>query len=211
MNKEDKLKESNDENSPDINIENVNQERRDFLKLTGYACGVACLCYGGYKAVSYMAPAADTMADATIEVDISKLETGKTLVVKWLGKPIFIKNRTAAEIQDARMVELRSLPDNCLCRDEERVKKGKDNILVVVGVCTHLGCIPLDHQGDFNGWFCPCHGSHYDSSGRIRKGPAPTNLLIPPYKFLNDHTILIGVDDKGEHQDDASIDNIAIA
>lgn len=205
MNKENKSDDSVVKDTP----ENINQDRRDFLKLTGYACGVACLCYAGYKAVDYMAPAADTKADATLEVDISKLEAGKTLVVKWLGKPIFIKNRTAAEIQEARMVELKVLPDPAT--DQSRVKKGEDNILVVVGVCTHLGCIPLDHQGDFDGWFCPCHGSHYDSSGRIRKGPAPTNLIIPPYKFINKHLILLGVNDESKHEDDSAVDHIKLA
>lgn len=166
------------------------QQRRDFLKLTAAACGVACACYVGYKAVDYMAPAEDSKAEATTEVNISSLKEGSSLKVMWRGKPIFVKKRTKQEIEEARDVNLSSLPDPE--SDYLRVKKNRDDILVVTGICTHLGCVPLDHQGDFDGWFCPCHGSHYDSSGRIRKGPAPKNLEVPPYKFLNENTILIG-------------------
>ena len=108
----------------------------------------------------------------------------------WRGKPVFIRRRTPDEIQKARVEEVSTLPDPE--SDKDRVKEGKDEWLVVVGVCTHLGCVPLGYQGEYNGWFCPCHGSHYDTSGRIRKGPAPTNLLVPPYEFLNDNLIKIG-------------------
>jgi ubiquinol-cytochrome c reductase iron-sulfur subunit len=106
------------------------------------------------------------------------------------GKPIFIKRRTPEEIQEAKSVALKDLPDPQ--KDEDRVKEGKEEWLVMLGVCTHLGCVPLKDKGDFNGWFCPCHGSHYDISGRVRKGPAPKNMEVPKYEFVNNNTIKIG-------------------
>ena len=108
----------------------------------------------------------------------------------WRGKPIFISHRTKKEIDEARTVDWQTLPDPQ--PDQARVKEGKDAWLVLVGICTHLGCIPLAHQGDFDGWFCPCHGSQYDTSGRIRRGPAPANLPLPPYEFVSDGKIRIG-------------------
>jgi ubiquinol-cytochrome c reductase iron-sulfur subunit len=137
-----------------------------------------------------MNPDESVKALATTEVDISQVESGKSITVLWRGKPIFIKRRTLEEIQEAKSVALKDLPDPQ--KDEERVKKGKDEWLVMVGVCTHLGCVPLKDKGDFNGWFCPCHGSHYDISGRVRKGPAPKNMEIPKYEFVNNNTIKIG-------------------
>ena len=122
--------------------------------------------------------------------DISSIEPGKSITVLWRGKPIFIKKRTSEEIAEARAVKLDDLPDPQ--KDEDRVKEGKDEWLVMLGVCTHLGCVPLKDKGDFNGWFCPCHGSHYDVSGRIRKGPAPTNMEIPKFEFVDSNTIKIG-------------------
>ena len=127
------------------------------------------------------------------EVDLSSIEEGQSITVKWRGKPVFIRKRTKEEIEEANSINISSLPDPAA--DAERVQKPE--WLILVGVCTHLGCVPLgqkvsDTKGDYNGWYCPCHGSHYDTSGRIRKGPAPDNLPVPPYKFLNDNKILIG-------------------
>ena len=135
-----------------------------------------------------MNPDASVKALATTEVDISKVEQGKTITVLWRGKPVFIRKRTKEEINEAQSVKLEELKDPQ--KYQERVKKAE--WLVMVGVCTHLGCVPLGNKGDFNGWFCPCHGSHYDTSGRIRKGPAPTNLEIPRYEFVDNNTIKIG-------------------
>jgi ubiquinol-cytochrome c reductase iron-sulfur subunit len=138
--------------------------------------------------LSTMAPAADVLAMANIEVDLSKVEEGTTLIVKWRGKPLFIRHRTQAEIDAAMAVEMGELRDPQT--DEVRIKK--PNWLILLGVCTHLGCIPIANAGDYKGFFCPCHGSHYDTSGRIRKGPAPLNLAVPPYTFLDDSRILVG-------------------
>jgi ubiquinol-cytochrome c reductase iron-sulfur subunit len=140
-----------------------------------------------------MNPAADTLALASTEVDISAVEEGQAITVTWRGKPVFIRNRTEENIEAARSVDVGTLRDPQA--DEDRVKEAQ--WLVMIGVCTHLGCIPLgqkegEPKGDFGGWFCPCHGSHYDTSGRIRKGPAPLNLHIPPYEFLDETTVKIG-------------------
>ena len=143
--------------------------------------------------IDSMNPSADVLALGTKEFDLSNIEEGSAKTVKWRGKPVFIKHRTKEEIEEAQKVNLNELKDPQ--KDEDRVVKPE--WLVVVGVCSHLGCIPLgqkvsDSKGDFNGWFCPCHGSHYDTSGRIRKGPAPENLAVPPYEFLSDTLIKIG-------------------
>jgi ubiquinol-cytochrome c reductase iron-sulfur subunit len=135
-----------------------------------------------------MNPSKDVEALATIEVDISGLSEGQSKTVLWRGKPLFIKHRSQNEIDEAKSVNIEELPHPE--KDDERVKNPK--YLVLIGVCTHLGCVPASDKGDFKGWFCPCHGSHYDTSGRIRKGPAPTNLEIPPYTFKDNNTILIG-------------------
>ena len=140
-----------------------------------------------------MNPSKDVLALASTEVDLSPIEEGQSLTVMWRGKPIFIRHRTDQEIEDAGSADVSDLVHKA--SDESRVKNPK--WLVVVGVCTHLGCVPLgqkigDSKGDYNGWFCPCHGSHYDTSGRIRKGPAPLNLEIPPYEFVSDDIIKIG-------------------
>ncbi len=138
-------------------------------------------------------PAADALAVATLEVDLSPIAEGQAITVMWRGTPVFIRYRTAEEIEEAEGVDLEELPDPMA--DSERVLKPE--WLVMVGVCTHLGCIPLgqkvtDKKGEYDGWFCPCHGSHYDTSGRIRKGPAPENLPVPPYEFVSDSVIKIG-------------------
>ena len=137
-----------------------------------------------------MNPDASVQALASTEVDLTPVKEGQIITVKWRGKPVFISHRTKKEIEEAVKTPLRDLPDPQT--DESRVKKGKEQWLVVIGVCTHLGCVPLGHQGDYHGWFCPCHGSHYDTSGRIRKGPAPLNLEVPPYEFASDTMVRIG-------------------
>ncbi|KAH9791589.1 cytochrome b-c1 complex subunit Rieske [Citrus sinensis] len=140
------------------------------------------------KFVLSMSASKDVLAMASLEVDLSSIEPGSTVTVKWRGKPVFIRRRTEEDIKLANSVDLGSLRDPQ--QDAERVKNPE--WLVVVGVCTHLGCIPLPNAGDFGGWFCPCHGSHYDISGRIRKGPAPYNLEVPSYSFLDENKMLIG-------------------
>lgn len=123
---------------------------------------------------------ADVKAMAQLEVDLSAIPEGNNVVLKWQGKPLFVRHRTDAEVSEVRSVETTSLVDPC--SDQDRTKQEK--WLIVLGICTHLGCVPISHAGDFNGYFCPCHGSHYDASGRIRKGPAPLNLEVPPYKCV---------------------------
>ncbi|KMZ68400.1 Ubiquinol--cytochrome-c reductase [Zostera marina] len=140
------------------------------------------------KLVLSMSASKDVLALASLEVDLSSIEPGTTVTVKWRGKPVFIRRRTNDDVKLANSIELASLRDPQ--EDSERVKDPE--WLVVVGVCTHLGCIPLPNAGDYGGWFCPCHGSHYDISGRIRKGPAPYNLEVPTYSFLEDNKLLIG-------------------
>ena len=164
--------------------------RRDFLYVATGAAGAITLGGAVWPLINQMNPSADVKALASIEVDVAGLEPGSQLTVKWLGKPVFIRRRTEEEINEARSVSLKDLPDPQ--KDEDRVKEGKDEWLVMLGVCTHLGCVPLKDKGDYKGWFCPCHGSHYDLSGRIRKGPAPTNMEIPKFEFVNNNTIKIG-------------------
>jgi ubiquinol-cytochrome c reductase iron-sulfur subunit len=157
------------------------------------AVGVAALAI---PFVRQLAPNAQTVAaGAPIEVDLAPVSEGQAIRLFWRGKLIFVRHRTKAEIEQARAVNVSTLPDPQT--DAARVKAGKEQFLVVYGVCTHLGCVPLgnnpgDNRGDYNGWFCPCHGSHYDTSGRIRKGPAPANLPVPEYAFLSDDKIRIG-------------------
>ena len=143
---------------------------------------------GALKFIATMSATKDVLALASAEFDLSSVEEGSTITVKWRGKPVFIRNRTAAEIAEAESVSLDELRDPQT--DAERVDQS--NWLIVMGICTHLGCVPIAGAGDYNGWFCPCHGSHYDVSGRIRKGPAPLNLEIPPYKFTGDTDLLVG-------------------
>ncbi|XP_020600393.1 cytochrome b-c1 complex subunit Rieske-4, mitochondrial-like [Phalaenopsis equestris] len=140
------------------------------------------------KFVLSMSASKDVLALASLEVDLSSIEPGATVTVKWRGKPVFIRRRTEADIKLANAVDVTSLRDP----EEDSVRVKNPEWLIVVGVCTHLGCIPLPNAGDFGGWFCPCHGSHYDVSGRIRKGPAPFNLEVPQYAFLEDNKLLIG-------------------
>ena len=163
-------------------------ERRDFLFTASYALGAVGVGAAVWPLIDQMNPDASVKALATTEVNISKIGLGKTITVLWRGKPVFIRRRTQEEISKAQNVNLSELKDPQ--KDEDRVKKSE--WLIMTGICTHLGCIPLGEKGDFGGWFCPCHGSHYDTSGRIRKGPAPTNLEIPKYEFVDNNTIKIG-------------------
>ena len=169
------------------------ESRRDFLGMlttaTAAVGGVAFI----WPIIDSMNPSADVLALSSIEVDLSAIEVGQSITVIWRKKPVFIRRRTEAEITEAKAVALDDLIDPEV--DEDRVKN--EEFLIMVGVCTHLGCIPLgqnpaDNKGEFGGWFCPCHGSHYDTSGRIRKGPAPKNLPVPEYEFLSDTQVKIG-------------------
>jgi len=182
-----------DEKNRKVSPETKKESRRDFLHLTTISIGGIGTAVFMWPFLKSMNPAEDTLALGSTEVDLTNINVGQAKTVKWRGKPVFIRRRTSEEILEANDVDLKSLrhPEN----DKNRVQK--EEWLVLLGVCTHLGCVPLgqkmsDSKGEYNGWFCPCHGSHYDSSGRIRKGPAPENLAVPPYTFLNDTTIKIG-------------------
>lgn len=169
--------------------------RRDFIFLTAGAMGAVGAGSAAWPLIDSMNPAADTLALASTEVDISAVEPGQTITTVWRGKPVFIHRRPVDEVAKIREEAWQDLRDPQ--SDEDRVLKGHDEWLVLVGVCTHLGCIPkgvkaVEPKGDFGGYFCPCHGSHYDKSGRIRKGPAPKNLAVPPYSFVTDKLIRIG-------------------
>ena len=175
------------------NAEISDSERRDFLVLTTAAVGVAGAAMAAWPFVHSMNPAKDTLALSTTEIDLGPIEEGQSVTVVWRGKPVFVRRRTSAEISEAAATPLGELPDP----EADDARTQKPEWLILVGVCTHLGCIPLgqktgENKGDFGGWFCPCHGSHYDTSGRIRKGPAPLNLPVPEYTFLDDSTVRIG-------------------
>ena len=163
-------------------------ERRDFLFTASYAVGAVGVGAVVWPLIDQMNPDASVKALASTEVDVSSLQPGQSITVLWRGKPVFIKRRTENEISEARRVKISDLkhPE----KDEDRAQNPE--WLVMLGVCTHLGCVPLADKGEYGGWFCPCHGSHYDTAGRIRKGPAPTNLEIPKYEFVNSNTIKIG-------------------
>ena len=165
--------------------------RRDFLYIATGAVGAIGAVAALVPLIGSMNPDASTVAaGAPIEVDLAPIAEGQIIKVFWRSKPIFISHRTKQEIEEARKVNVSSLPDPQ--PDSQRVKEGHDQWLVLIGICTHLGCIPLAHQGDYGGFFCPCHGSQYDTSGRIRRGPAPANLPLPPYAFVADNKIRIG-------------------
>ncbi len=176
--------------------------RRDFLYVATAATGAVAGGAAIWPMVDQMNPSADVLALAAIEVDISGVEVGTQITVKWRGKPVFIRRRSAGEIEAARAENVADLPDDQSrnanepgtdAADENRAMDKNGEWLVMMGVCTHLGCVPLgDGAGDFGGWFCPCHGSHYDTSGRIRKGPAPENLAVPTAQFLDANTIKLG-------------------
>tara|TARA_B100000945_G_scaffold254645_1_gene211785 strand:- start:693 stop:1205 length:513 start_codon:yes stop_codon:yes gene_type:complete len=164
------------------------KDRRDFLFTASYTVGAIGLGATVWPFIDQMNPDSSVKALASTEVDLSQIQPGKSITVLWRGKPVFIKRRTQEEINEAKKVKLEDLkhPE----KDEDRVKK--EEWLVMLGICTHLGCVPLSNKGEYNGWFCPCHGSHYDTSGRIRKGPAPTNMEVPKYEFVDSNTIKIG-------------------
>ena len=163
-------------------------KRREFIYTASYALGAVGVGVTVWPLIDQMNPDASVKALSSTEVDVSSVLPGQSITVLWRGKPVFIKRRTEEEIAKAREVDLKDLkhPE----KDEDRAKNPE--WLVMLGVCTHLGCVPLGDKGEYGGWFCPCHGSHYDTSGRIRKGPAPTNLEIPKYEFVNSNTIKIG-------------------
>ena len=175
--------------------------RRDFLYYATAGAGAVTAGAAVWPLVNQMNPSADVKALASIRVDVADVEVGTQLTVKWRGKPVFIRRRTEAEITEARAVDMNELPDGdarnnnigeAPATDENRTMDESGEWLVMIGVCTHLGCVPLGDAGDFDGWFCPCHGSHYDTAGRIRKGPAPENLLVPMATFLDETTIKLG-------------------
>ena len=185
-----KEKESKESSGNEVSVK---ETRRDFLSLSTITLGGIGTAAFMWPFIKSMNPAEDTLSLGSTEVDISNIQEGQSITVKWRGKPVFIRRRTQKEIDDAINTEIGSLPDPM--EDIERVKRPE--WLILVGICTHLGCVPLgqkisDKKGDYNGWYCPCHGSHYDTSGRVRKGPAPTNLDVPPYEFLSDTKIKIG-------------------
>lgn len=169
--------------------------RRDFIH-------IAALSFAGVGAgatllplINQMNPSADVLAEASTEIDISKIAVGQSIKTMWRKQPVFIRNLTPAEIAEAKKVPMSELRDPQTL--EQRTKPGKENWLITLGVCTHLGCVPLgagegENKGEFGGYFCPCHGSAYDTAARIRKGPAPTNLVVPPYEFKSDTTVQIG-------------------
>ena len=174
--------------------------RRDFLYIATGAVGAVGAAAAAWPFIDQMNPSAAVLALSSIEFDLTPVQEGQQVTVMWRGKPVFVRKRTAKEIAEAKAVPVDSLPDplarnanlpeSAPATDQDRTIKPE--WLVMVGICTHLGCIPLDHQGDFGGYLCPCHGSQYDSSGRIRRGPAPLNLAVPPYEFLTDTKIRIG-------------------
>lgn len=182
--------------------------RRDFLYYATAGAGAVAAGAAVWPLVNQMNPSADVLAMSTIHVDVSGVQDGSQITVKWLGKPVFIRKRTEAEIAAARAVDVNDLPDPIArnvnlqgevpATDENRALDDTGQWLVQIGVCTHLGCVPLGNAGDYSldggvgGWFCPCHGSHYDLAGRIRRGPAPENLHIPPAEFVDETTILLG-------------------
>jgi ubiquinol-cytochrome c reductase iron-sulfur subunit len=162
--------------------------RRDFLYVATGAVGAVAVGAAIWPLVDQMNPDASTLAASSTEVDLTNIAAGQIVTVKWRGKPVFVRHRTPKEIDEARAVPLDELRDPA--SDASRVQKPE--WLVVIGICTHLGCVPLGHQGPYDGWFCPCHGSVYDTSGRIRQGPAPYNLVVPSYAFTSPTKISIG-------------------
>ncbi len=182
--------------------ETSDTDRRDFLYIATGAVGAVGAVFAAWPFIDQMNPDASVLALSSIEVDLSSLEEGQSITVKWRGNPVIIRYRTAAEIEAAEKVAISDLqdpvarndngPSGADASDANRVVDGRSQYLVMLGVCTHLGCVPIGDAGEYNGWFCPCHGSHYDTSGRIRKGPAPENLLVPQYEYLSDTKIRIG-------------------
>ena len=172
--------------------------KRDFLTLVAGAGGAILVGAIAWPLIDSMNPAADTLAVSAVEVDLKPVALGSGITLLWRGQPVFVRHRTAAEITEAVNTPLSALIDpSAPATDGDRVKAGHDQWLVLIAVCTHLGCIPLgnkagEKRGEWGGYYCPCHGSQYDTSGRVRHGPAPANLVIPPYAFENDTKIKIG-------------------
>ena len=182
--------------------EATDANRRDFLYIATGAVGAVGAASLAIPLIDQMNPSASVLALASIEVDLAPIEVGQSITVKWRGNPVIIRHRTANEIEEAKAVKISDLPDQdarnanvaagSAATDLNRVIDGKEQYLIQLGVCTHLGCVPIGNEGEYGGWFCPCHGSHYDTAGRIRKGPAPENLHVPEYKYLSDVKIQIG-------------------
>jgi ubiquinol-cytochrome c reductase iron-sulfur subunit len=176
--------------------------RRDFLYIATGAAGAVGAALTAWPFIAQMNPDASVLALASIEVDLAPIAEGQGIVIKWRGNPVFVRHRTAKEIEEAKAVAIGDLKDPLArnanvkdgveATDENRVVGGKEKYIVMMGVCTHLGCVPIGQQGEYGGWFCPCHGSHYDTAGRIRKGPAPENLAVPKYTYVSDSKIVIG-------------------
>jgi ubiquinol-cytochrome c reductase iron-sulfur subunit len=164
--------------------------RRDFIVIAAVALGGVGAGVTAWPFISSMSPSADVLALSTVEVDLTPIQPGQTIKVMWRGAPVFVRYRTPQELAQVNAVPMNDLIDPQT--DEARTKAGHEKWLVVIGICTHLGCIPIANQGNFDGWFCPCHGSQYDASGRVRHGPAPLNLKVPQYTFLTDTKIRIG-------------------
>lgn len=182
--------------------EEEDPSRRDVIMIAAGGFAAVGLGLGLWPLLDMMNPDASALSMATTEVDLAPVAEGQAITVMWRGKPIFIRHRTKKEIEEAKAVPLddlpdplarnANLPDNAPATDENRAGKNREPWLVMIGICTHLGCIPIAHEGNYDGFFCPCHGSQYDSSGRIRQGPAPANLPVPPYTFVSDTKIQIG-------------------
>jgi len=176
-----------------VKSDNQSSTRRDFLYLATGTMGTVGIVAASWPFIDQMNPSASVRSQASVEVDISSMELGQRVTIKWRGRPVFIDRRTPETIAEARNVKFQDLKDPQ--SDEDRVKI--DEWLILIGVCTHLGCVPKGQEqgsdrGQWGGWFCPCHGSHYDKSGRIRKGPAPSNLVVPPYEFVSSEKVRIG-------------------
>ncbi len=179
----------------DAHGETIDEGKRDFIYIATGAVAAAGAASLAWPLVAQMGKAADTLAAGSVEIDVSKIAEGQQLKVLWRGKPVFVRHRTAKEISIAENTDISGCPDPQ--EDKERLipdvnGKLRPEFLVMVGVCTHFGCIPVGEQGDFDGWYCPCHGSHYDTSGRIRKGPAPKNMEIPQYQYISENVIKVG-------------------
>jgi ubiquinol-cytochrome c reductase iron-sulfur subunit len=191
--------------------DHVDESKRDFLFIATGAVAAVGAAAVIWPLINQMNPDASVLALASTELDLAPIAEGQAITIKWRGNPVFVRHRTKAEIDAAKAVKLEDLvdpvarsanvKDNDPATDENRVVGGKEQFIVMMGVCTHLGCVPLGNEGDYavvegsaktGGWFCPCHGSHYDTAGRIRKGPAPQNLPVPPYAYLSDTRIRIG-------------------
>ena len=166
------------------------ETRRDFIHIAAATAALGAVGGLAWPFIDQMNPSADTLALASIEVDYSRVALGQQIVVKWRGGPVFIRHRTEKEIAEAVADDHADLRDPAT--DESRHKPGQAEWLIVIGICTHLGCVPTFGQGEYGGWFCPCHGSVYDTAGRIRKGPAPKNLYLPDYVFQPGSTVKVG-------------------